>query len=175
MQRYAIFFISKTYIGGSYLKQSININFELEKVMNNIIIREERKEDYKETELMTMRAFWNIHGPGCNEHLLVHKLRNAKEYLPNISRVAELDGKIVGAIFYSKACVKDEEKVHEILTFGPLAVEPTAQSLGVGGLLLRETLKLAKEAGYLGVCIFGEPEYYPKYGFVTCDKYDDNV
>ena len=67
--------------------------------------------------------------------------------------------------------MKDEEKVHEILTFGPLAVEPTAQSLGVGGLLLRETLKLAKDAGYLGVCIFGEPEYYPKYGFVTCDKY----
>ena len=43
--------------------------------MNKIIIREERVEDYKETELMTMRANWNIHGPGCNEHLLVHKLR----------------------------------------------------------------------------------------------------
>lgn len=47
--------------------------------MNNIIIRTERKEDYKETELVTMRAFWNIHGPGCNEHLLVYKLRTAKE------------------------------------------------------------------------------------------------
>lgn len=63
--------------------------------MNKIIIREERKEDYKATEIMTMRAFWNLHGPGCNEHLLVHKLREAKEYLPQISRVAEWNGKIV--------------------------------------------------------------------------------
>ena len=111
--------------------------------MNNIMIREERKEDYKATELLAMRAFWNIHGPGCNEHLLVHKLRTAKEYLPQISRVAELDGKIVGAILYSKALIYDEDTVHEVITFGPLAVEPTAQSLGVGGLLLKETLQLA--------------------------------
>lgn len=139
--------------------------------MNQIIIREERKEDYRATEFMTMRAFWNLHGPGCNEHLLVHKLRTAKEYLPELSRVAELDGKIVGAILYSRAWIYDEDTIHEIVTFGPLAVEPTAQSLGVGGMLLRETLKLAKEAGYPGVCIFGEPAYYPKHGFVTCDRY----
>ena len=101
----------------------------------------------------------------------MHKLRASKEYLPELSRVAELDGKIVGAILYSKAWICDEDTIHEIVTFGPLAVEPTAQSLGVGGLLLRETLKLAKEAGYPGVCILGEPAYYPKHGFVTCDHY----
>lgn len=140
--------------------------------MNKIIIREERKEDYKATELMTMRAFWNIHGPGCNEHLLVHKLRESEDYLPAISRVAELDGKIVGAIFYTKAWVIDGEKIHEVISFGPLAVEPMSQSLGVGGMLLKETFKLAKEAGYKGICIVGEPEYYPKYGFVTCDKHN---
>lgn len=133
--------------------------------MNKIIIREERKEDYYESELVTMRAFWNIHGPGCNEHLLVHKLRNSKDYVPQISRVAEYDGKIVGIIMYQRAWILDGDNKHEIITFGPLAVEPTAQSLGVGGLLLRETLKLAKEAGYPGICIFGEPEYYPKHGF----------
>lgn len=139
--------------------------------MNKIIIREERKEDYYESELVTMRAFWNIHGPGCNEHLLVHKIRTSKDYLPEISRVAELDGKIVGVIMYTRAWVCDGDKKHEIVTFGPLAVEPTAQSLGVGGLLLKETFKLAKEAGYPGICIFGEPEYYPKHGFVNCDRF----
>lgn len=139
--------------------------------MNKIIIREERKEDYYETELVAMRAFWNIHGPGCNEHWLVHKLRTSKDYLPDISRVAELDGRIVGVIMYSKAWIWDGNEEHEIITFGPLAVEPTAQALGVGGLLLKETFKLAKKAGYPGICIFGEPEYYPKHGFVTCDKY----
>lgn len=140
--------------------------------MNNIIIRQENKEDYKKTELMTMRAFWNIHGPGCNEHLLVHKLRDSDAYLPEISRVAEMDGEIVGTIMYSKAYVLDGDVTHEVITFGPLAVEPLAQSHGIGGLLLKETMRLAKEAGYPGICIFGEPEYYPKYGFVNAEKYE---
>lgn len=139
--------------------------------MNKLIIRKETSKDYKETELMTMRAFWNIHGPGCNEHLLVHKIRKSPDYLPELSRIAELDGKIVGAILYTKAWIISEEKVHEIVTFGPLAVDPTAQHLGVGRRLLEETMELAKEKGYSGICIFGEPGYYPKYGFKTCDQF----
>ncbi len=119
-----------------------------------------------------MRAFWNIHDPGCNEHLLVHMLREAEEYLPELSRVAELDGKIVGAIFYTKAKVVDGNKEHEVLTFGPLAVEPTCFSMGIGARLLEETIALAKEAGYKGIVICGEPDYYPKHGFVTCDRFD---
>lgn len=38
-------------------------------------------------------------------------------------------------------------------------------------ILLEETMKLAKQAGYFGICIFGEPLYYPKRGFVTCDNF----
>lgn len=139
--------------------------------MNNIVIREEKIEDYKATELMTMRSFWNIHVPGCNEHLLVHKLRKSPDYLPELSRVAELDGKIVGVIMYAKASIISQDKVHEIVTFGPLAVDPTAQSLGVGRKLLEETIRLAREKGYPGICIFGEPDYYPKHGFQTCDHF----
>lgn len=140
--------------------------------MNNIIIRKETKEDFYNTELMTMRAFWNLHGPGCNEHLMVNKLRGAEEYLPEYSRVAELDGKIVGAIFYSKAKVVEGEKEHEVLTFGPLAVEPTCSNMGIGSVLLEKTLQLVKEAGYKGIVICGEPDYYPKHGFITCDHFD---
>lgn len=139
--------------------------------MKNIIIRKETEKDFYDTELMTMRAFWNIHGPGCNEHLLVHKMRNVKEYLPELSRVAEWNGKIVGAIFYSKAKVVDGDKEYEVLTFGPLAVEPTCFSMGIGAKLLEETLGLAKEAGYKGIVICGEPAYYPKHGFTTCDHF----
>lgn len=139
--------------------------------MNNIIIRKETKEDYKKTEYMAMRAFWNIHVPGCNEHLLVRTLRDAKEYLPEISRVAELDGKIVGVIMYFKAYVQNGDNVHEVISFGPLCVEPTLKSSGVGRRLLTETLELAREAGYPGIIIFGEPGYYPRFGFRTCDNF----
>jgi len=136
-----------------------------------LIIRQETPDDFKSVELLTMRAFWNIHGPGCVEHIMVRKIRQSRDYLPNISRVAEMNGKVVGAIYYTKAKVVDDNTEHEIITFGPLAVEPTLQNSGIGKALLDETIKLAKEAGYSGIVITGEPTYYPKIGFVTCDKF----
>lgn len=137
----------------------------------NMIIRKEELKDYKETEIMTMRAFWNIHGPGCNEHLLVRKIRESEDYLPELSRVAEMDGKIVGAIYYTKAKVVGDNSIHDIITFGPLAIEPTLFGMGIGRALLEETIELARQEGYLGIAILGEPYYYPKHGFKTCDKY----
>lgn len=139
--------------------------------MSRIIIRPERAEDFRKTETMVRRAFWNIHGPGCNEHFLVSIIRKSPDYLPEFSRVAEMDGEIVGAIFYTKAKVVNGAIATDIVTFGPLAVEPTLQSRGIGRMLLEATLPLAKEAGYPGVCIYGEPYYYPKRGFVTCDRF----
>ena len=133
---------------------------------SNIIIRKETTDDYYATELCTLRAFWNLHGPGCYEHLLVHKLRESKDYLPELSRVAELNGQIVGVIMYHKARVVNEEGETEILSFGPLAVEPTCFNMGIGGMLLKETLALAKEAVYLGIALCGEPDYYPRFGFL---------
>ena len=139
--------------------------------MNNIIIRKETVNDYYNTELMIMRAFWNQSGPGCNEHLLVHKLRDSDDYLPELSRIAELDGKIVGAIFASKARVVDGDTEEEVITFGPLGVEPTCLWMGIGATLLETFIGLAKEAGYKGIVICGEPGYYPKHGFTTCDHF----
>ena len=139
--------------------------------MNRITIRPERTGAFKNTEAMVRRAFWNIHGPGCNEHLLVRILRGSADYLPELSRVAEMDGRVVGAIFYSRAKVVNGDTEHNIVTFGPLAVEPTLQNAGIGKRLMEETLPLAKRAGYPGVCIYGEPLYYPKRGFLRCDGF----
>lgn len=138
----------------------------------DIVIRREEPGEYHKTEEMTLKAFWNKYHLGCNEHLLVHKLRKSDVYLPELSRVAVVGNEIVGAICYSKAWLKRAaDHAKEILTFGPLCVAPEWQGCGVGGLLLKETLALAKEAGYEGVVIFGEPEYYPRHGFQTCDHF----
>jgi putative acetyltransferase len=136
-----------------------------------IVIREERVEDYWDTEYVTQKAFWNLHNPGCNEHLLIHELRSDAAYIPEISRVAEKDGKIVGTIMYSRARVVEGDSTHDVLTFGPLCVEPSLQKTGIGGLLLETTMQLARDAGYKAIIIFGEPGYYPKHGFVTCDHF----
>lgn len=90
---------------------------------HQIIICKEEEKDYYQTEHMTQRAFWNLHKPGCDEHYLVHQLRQDRAYLPEFSRIAVLDDKVVGCIVYSKAYVIDGNVTHELLTFGPLCVD----------------------------------------------------
>jgi predicted N-acetyltransferase YhbS len=151
---------------GWFPKEKKRLDFE------DIEIRMETKDDWYNVELMTQHAFWNKHHLGCDEHYLVHKLRQDKDYLPELSRIAVKDGEIIGCIMYSKARVVDGADTYEVITFGPLCVEPKWQGCGVGELLLKETIKLAANKGYKGIVIFGEPDYYPRIGFKTCDKFN---
>ncbi len=134
-------------------------------------LREETPDDWYAVENMTREAFWNYHQQGCDEHYFVHKLRQHPDYLPKISRIACKDGEVIGCIMYSKAYVRDGSKQHDIVTFGPLCVTPEWRGCGVGEMLLLETMKLATAAGYRGIVIFGEPDYYPRVGFRTCDHF----
>lgn len=152
----------------------INLGYFLRKEKlskEHIIIRREKEKEYHKVEQMVLQAFWNKYRVGCNEHLLVHKLRNDEVYVPQLSRIAEVNGEIAGAIFYARAKLLNDNKKKDILIFGPLCVAPQWQGCGVGGKLLEETLRLAKQEGFEGVIIFGEPDYYPLHGFQTCDKF----
>lgn len=153
----------------------IELGFFMEKKARlsreQVEIRKEKPEEYRQVERMTQEAFWNRHFQGCNEHYLVHVLRESEDYLPEISRIAVVDGEIVGAILYSKSWVKDGKNTHEVVTFGPLCVKPEWHGCGIGEMLLRDTMKLAAEAGYPGIVIYGEPDYYPRIGFKTCDNF----
>lgn len=140
-------------------------------MLNRLIIREETEADYRASELVNKRAFWNLHSPGCNEHYLLHLMRRDPAYVPSLSRVAELDGAIVGGIWYSRARVADGEKETPVLTFGPLAADPAFQRKGIGGALLTNTMELARAAGHRAIIIYGEPEYYPRFGFRPCEAF----
>lgn len=165
------------YTNNDLEKKEVRLEFawfptEKRKIKNDEIeIRMENESQWHNVELMTQHAFWNKHHLGCDEHYLVHKLRKDKDYLAELSRIAVIDGEVIGCIMYSKAKIVDKEKSHEILTFGPLCVDPKWQGCGVGELLFRETMKLAKEKNYKGIVIFGEPDYYPRLGFKTCDNF----
>jgi predicted N-acetyltransferase YhbS len=156
-------------------ENKLNDDFYLENIrgyrMAHLMIRAETKEDYYFSEYMAKRAFWNLHRPGCDEHYLLHLLRDSEDYIEALSRVAELNGKIVGGIYYSKASVRDGDTSVSVLSFGPLCVDPEYQNIGIGSMLLKTTISAAREMGYKGIIIFGEPGYYPKHGFKTCDLF----
>ncbi|MBO2517811.1 MAG: hypothetical protein CW338_11190 [Clostridiales bacterium] len=133
----------------------------------DILIRKETEADRFETEAVTRRSFWNKFGPGCNEHLLVHTMRGKSSWLPELSRVAEVDGHIAGVIMYFKAkIIKPDGSEMVVPSFGPLCTDHAFKNRGIGAALLEATLPLVREAGWSGVIIFGEPEYYPRHGFV---------
>ena len=140
-------------------------------MLEDLIIRAETPADYKNTEFMTRRSFWNKYWPGCSEHFLIRIIRDSADYIPEISRIAEYHGKIVGAVYYTKAWIVDGDIKHEIATFGPLAVEPTLEGNNIGGILMKETIRLAKEAGIKAISLMGEPNYYPRFGFERGAKY----
>ena len=90
-----------------------------------MIIRNELKSDYREVEELTRKAFWNLYVPGCNEHYLVHIMRDHEDFLPELDFVIECDNSVIANIMYTKAKLVDEEgNEKSILTFGPLSVLP---------------------------------------------------
>ncbi|MGE5580769.1 MAG: GNAT family N-acetyltransferase [Bacillota bacterium] len=139
----------------------------------NIRLRLEEPADYRVVEELTREAFWGMSRPGCDEHLLVHKLRKAPAFVPELDFVAEVDGKIVGNIMYSKAKVVDDSGAeHEVLTFGPISVLPEYQYKGIGQALLRHTIAEARRLGYRAILFFGHPDYYPRVGFRRASEFN---
>lgn len=121
---------------------------------------------FHSAEECIQRAFWNIYMPGCEEHYLVHKLRMCDDYISKLSFIAiDTDtDKVVGAIYGSKALYNKSQ----ILTFGPLGVDPLFQKQGIGTKLVNVFLKNAKIMDFCGVIITGIPSYYPKFRFKSC-------
>lgn len=132
---------------------------------DQLILRQENEADWFETEAMTREAFWNLFKAGCDEHFLLHRLRTDPAYLPALAIVAEYEGRIIGSIHYTLATVSTDEQTYEVITFGPVSVLPEYQKLGIGSLLIRHTIELAKALGYPAIIIHGHPAYYPRFGF----------
>lgn len=142
-----------------------------------IKVRLEEEKDYRIVEEVTKEAFSypeRIERSKigcCLEHYIVHSLRE-KDGINELSFVAEIDGKIVGHIIYSKAYIlqPNDTKV-EVLNFGPLSVLPKYQKKGVGTALMKHSIECAKELGYGAILFFGRPEYYPRFGFVDAKEF----
>jgi predicted N-acetyltransferase YhbS len=139
----------------------------------NLIIRNEKEKDYRNVEQLIREAFWNLYVPGCNEHFILHNLRNSNDFIPELDFVAEKEGQIVGQIAYSRGiikCKQDEEK--EVISFGPVSVLPVFQKRGIGSALIIHTINLARDMGYSAICIYGDPRYYSRFGFRCAEKYE---
>jgi predicted N-acetyltransferase YhbS len=71
------------------------------------------------------------------------------------------DNTLAAVIRYWPALVAAQD----VLLLGPVAVHPTRQGEGLGGLLMNESLREARRLGWERVLLVGDAPYYSRFGF----------
>ena len=140
--------------------------------MKNLIIRNEKKEDYRTVENLIRESFWNVYRPGCLEHYVIHTLRDDEAFIPELSFVMELDSEIIGQNMFMRANIKaDDGRDIPIMTMGPICIAPVLKRKGYGKILLDYSLEKAKEYGCKALCFEGNIDFYGKSGFTFASDY----
>jgi predicted N-acetyltransferase YhbS/inosine-uridine nucleoside N-ribohydrolase len=99
------------------------------------------------------------------EARLVEAIRASSNFVPELSLVAELDGRVVGHVMISYAALHDGHRDHRIATLSPLAVAPELHGRGIGTALVRAVTARADALGEPLVVLEGSPVYYGRFGF----------
>ena len=94
-----------------------------------------------------------------------YRLREGSTAVAGLTRVVrDKEQGLAGAISYWPLTIGNDGT--NALLLGPLAVHPARQNLGIGLLLMRETLKAAQAQGHALVILVGDAPYYARVGFM---------
>ena len=123
----------------------------------------ETADDYWEVENLYDTCF----APG-RELLSSYRLRDGVEKVSDLCLVArDPDGVMAAVIrFWPIRVGAGEDRA---LLLGPVAVHPTRQGEGLGGLLITEAMAEAVKLGWERVLLVGDEPYYGRFGFEKLD------
>lgn len=117
----------------------------------------EIEDDFWEVEALYDLCF----APG-REALSSYRLRDDIPPVPDLSILArDGEGILAAAIRYWPVQIAGAKA----LLLGPIAVHPTRQGEGLGGVLIRESLANAAVLGWDRILLVGDAPYYKRYGF----------
>jgi predicted N-acetyltransferase YhbS len=122
-----------------------------------IELKPEKPDDWWEVEALYDLCF----APG-REALSSYRLRDDIPPVAELSLVArDADGILAGAIRFWPVRVGPAAA----LLLGPVAVHPTHQGEGLGGVLIRDALGVAQTKDWARVLLIGDAPYYGRFGF----------
>jgi len=115
----------------------------------NILIRKEEEKDYRNIYEVNKLAFGQE-----NESKLVEKIRRGNNFIPDLSFLADINGRIVGHILFSKIKIIGSS-IFETLALAPMAVIPEFQRMGIGSELIKKGMEKAKELRFNSIIVLG--------------------
>ena len=131
-----------------------------------MVIRQETEKDYDEVYAVVKAAFERAEHSDGNEQDLVAALRKGGAFVPELSLVAQKDGRIVGHILLTKGSVGSRD----VLVLAPLSVLPENQSQGIGSALMEAGRQAAEALGYDYITVLGSEDYYPWAGYIPAEQ-----
>lgn len=153
----------------------------------NIIIRREKKEEYRAVENMVRDSFWNVYRPGCLEHYVLNQLREDTAFVPELDFVmclktaedserspknASEKEQLIGQNMFMHAVIQaDDGRKIPIMTMGPICILSELKRKGYGKVLLDYSLEKAASLGCGAICIEGNIDFYGKSGFRVASEY----
>lgn len=124
-------------------------------------LTQETADDWWEVEALYDLCF----APG-REALSSYRLRDGVDPVEELSLVArDRRGILAGAIRFWPVLVGSDDA----LLLGPIAVHPTRQAEGLGALLMRTSLEIARDIGWKRCMLVGDEPYYSRFGFTKLD------
>lgn len=126
-----------------------------------MVVRRERSVDRAAARAVQAAAFDQGEGEPPEARLL-DELRESDAWMPGLSWVAEINGRVVGH------CVCTRGHVGEVgcVGLGPIGVAPDAQRSGVGSAMMHAMIGAADALGEPLIALLGDPAYYSRFGFV---------
>lgn len=102
------------------------------------------------------------------EAALLDALRRCDGWIPELSWVAEQNGRIVGHCVSTLGHVVADGSGSGVpgVGLGPIGVLPDVQASGIGSALMHASLGAADALGFPFVALLGDPAYYSRFGFV---------
>ena len=99
---------------------------------------------------------------------LVDAIRRSDRFVPELSLVAEVDGRVAAFAMFSLVDLMAEpgdDHGVPVLALAPVAVAPDFQNRGLGSAVVRAGLEAADSRPEPLVVVLGEPAYYGRFGF----------
>src|SRR6056297_3379667 len=128
----------------------------------------------RQTEIADLFATTFAASEGAEEGAAIGELaRNLMARTPALDLdvfTAEEDGRVTGAILFSRLAYPEDARA--VFVLGPVAVATDRQGQGIGKKLIRHGLQRLAAKGVDVALTYGDPRYYTRVGFASIREAD---